>query len=66
MELNKKERFLFSTWKETKETSLKNNIGAISIEARANSSAQGYVYLQYSFTNDDVCQVEIEREKSSL
>lgn len=65
MGLNKKERFLSATWKDTKETPLKNNIGAISIEARANSSAQGYVYLQYTFTNDDVCQAEIEGEKKS-
>ena len=65
MGLNKKERFLSVTWKGTKETPLKNNIGAISIEARANSSAQGYVYLQYTFTNDDVCQAEIEGAKKS-
>ena len=65
MGLNKKERFLSATWKGTKETPLKNNIGAISIEARANSSAQGYVYLQYTFTNDDVCQAEIEGAKKS-
>ncbi|MDH1546468.1 hypothetical protein [Enterobacter ludwigii] len=65
MGLNKKERFLSATWKGTKETPLKNNITAISIEARANSSAQGYVYLQYTFTNDDVCQAEIEGAKKS-
>lgn len=65
MGLNKKERFLSATWKGTKETPLKNNIAAISIEARANSSAQGYVYLQYTFTNDDVCQAEIEGAKKS-
>lgn len=65
MGLNNKERFLSATWKGTKETPLKNNIGAISIEARANSSAQGYVYLQYTFTNDDVCQAEIEGAKKS-
>ena len=65
MGLNKKERFLSATWKGTKETPLKNNIGAISIEARANSSAQGYVYLQHTFTNDDVCQAEIEGAKKS-
>ncbi|HCI6288560.1 TPA: hypothetical protein NPO60_004866, partial [Klebsiella quasipneumoniae subsp. similipneumoniae] len=50
MGLNKKERFLSATWKGTKETPLKNNIDTISIEARANSSSKGYVYLQYSFT----------------
>ena len=65
MGLNKKERFLSATWKGTQETPLKNNIGAISIEARANSSAQGYVYLQYTFTNDDVCQAEIDGAKKS-
>lgn len=65
MGLNKKERFLSATWKGTKETPLKNNIDTISIEARANSSSKGYVYLQYSFTNNDVCQAEIEGAKKS-
>lgn len=65
MGLNKKERFLSATWKGAKETPLKNNIDTISIEARANSSSKGYVYLQYSFTNDDVCQAEIEGAKKS-
>ncbi|WP_434460744.1 hypothetical protein ACMV5L_17095 [Serratia plymuthica] len=65
MGLNKKERFLSATWKGTKETPLKNNINIISIESRANSSEQGYVYLQYSFSNDDVCQAEIEGAKKS-
>ncbi|MEV9470675.1 hypothetical protein [Klebsiella quasipneumoniae] len=65
MGLNKKERFLSATWKGTKETPLKNNIDTISIEARANSSSKGYVYLQYSFINNDVCQAEIEGAKKS-
>lgn len=65
MGLNKKERFLSATWKGAKETPLKNNIDTISIEARANSSSKGYVYLQYSFKNDDVCQAEIEGAKKS-
>ncbi|MBO4149585.1 hypothetical protein LCD46_04485 [Enterobacter ludwigii] len=65
MGLNKKERFLSATWKGAKETPLKNNIDTISIEARANSSSKGYVYLQYSFKNNDVCQAEIEGAKKS-
>lgn len=65
MGLNKKERFLSATWKGTKETPLKNNIGTISMEARATNSSKGYIYLEYSFTNDDVCQTEIEGEKKS-
>ncbi|EPZ5496095.1 TPA: hypothetical protein U2Q57_005247 [Citrobacter farmeri] len=65
MGLNKKERFLSATWKEAKETPLKNNIETISIEARANSHSKGYVYLQYSFKNNDVCQAEIEGAKKS-
>lgn len=65
MGLENKERFLSATWKGAKETPLKNNIRAISIEARANGSSKGYVYLQYSFTNDDVCQEEIAGAKKS-
>ncbi len=46
-----------------KRNTIKNNIDTISIEARANNSTQGYVYLQYSFTNDEICQEEIEGAK---
>lgn len=63
MGLTKKERFLSATWKGTKEKSMKNNINLIAIEARANNSEEGYVYLQYSFTNNDVCLKEIEAAK---
>ncbi len=65
MGLNKKERFLSSVWKGSKEQPLKNNISSVSTEARANNSAKGYIYLQYSFTNIDVCKDEVEGAKKS-
>ena len=65
MGLAKNERFLSTTWRGTKETPLKNNIGSISIEAKANNSEQGYLYIQYLFTNHDVCKAEIEAAKKS-
>ncbi|MDP9706456.1 UNVERIFIED_ORG: TolA-binding protein [Rahnella aquatilis] len=65
MGLAKKERFLSAVWKDSKEEHLKNNINTIFIETRANTSAQGYTYLQYSFNNIDVCREEIEGAKKS-
>nr|WP_235501689.1 hypothetical protein [Trabulsiella odontotermitis] len=65
MGLNKKERFLSAEWKGSSETPLKNNISSISIEARANDAAHGYIFLQYSFTNIDICKEEVEGAKKS-
>ncbi|MFZ4835116.1 hypothetical protein [Rouxiella sp. Mn2063] len=63
MALNKKERFLSAEWKGTKEAPLKNNLRSVSVEVRANGSSQGYVFLQYDFSNSDICKKEIEGAK---
>ncbi|EMH4162407.1 hypothetical protein RJ498_001649 [Pluralibacter gergoviae] len=65
MGLKAQERVLSASWKGTKAAPLKNNIKMVSIEARANRSSQGYIVLQYTFTNDDVCYAEIEDAKKS-
>ncbi len=65
MALNKKERFLSAEWKGTKEAPLKNNLLSVSIEVRANGSSQGYVFLQYDFSNSEICKAEIEGAKKS-
>ena len=65
MGLLKNERFLSTTWRGTKEMPLKNNIASISIETKAISAEQGYLYIQYLFTNDDICKAEIEAAKKS-
>ncbi len=65
MSLDKKERFLSAEWKGTKEKPLKNNLLSVSIEARADGSDKGYIFLQYNFTNNDICKAEIEGAKKS-
>ncbi len=65
MGLTQKERFLNATWKGAKDIPLKNNLGSVIIEARATESSQGYIYLQYVFTNNDICQAEYEESKKS-
>ncbi|AZL65101.1 hypothetical protein NY414_04915 [Enterobacter hormaechei] len=65
MSLDKKERFLSAEWKGTKEKPLKNNLISVSIEARADGSEKGYIFLQYNFTNNDICKAEIEGAKKS-
>lgn len=65
MALNKKERFLSAQWKETSATPFKNNLTSVSMEARANGSSKGYVFLQYDFNSIDACNAEIEDAKKS-
>lgn len=65
MALNKKERFLSAQWAGSPATPLKNKLVMVSMEARANGSGEGYVYLQYDFDNIDACNAEIEDAKKS-
>lgn len=65
MALNKKERFLSAEWKGTKGAPLKNNLRSVSVEVRANGSSKGYIFLQYDFSNSDICKSEIEGAKQS-
>ncbi|MEN4633732.1 hypothetical protein ABEG70_01410 [Pantoea agglomerans] len=65
MALNKKERFLSAQWAGSPATPLKNKLVIVSMEARANGSGEGYIYLQYDFNNIDACAAEIEDAKKS-
>lgn len=65
MGLYKHERYLSAEWKGTADTPLKNKLSSVSIEARANSSDKGYIFLQYNFNNYNVCETEIEASKKS-
>lgn len=65
MALNKKERFLSAQWEGSPATPLKNKLASVSMEARANGSSEGYVFLQYDFDNIDACNAEIEDAKKS-
>ncbi|STR58387.1 Uncharacterised protein [Klebsiella pneumoniae] len=65
MGLYKHERYLSAEWKGTAEAPLKSKLTSVSIEARANSSDKGYIFLQYNFNNSDVCEAEVEAAKKS-
>jgi len=65
MALNKKERFLSAQWAGSPATPLKNKLVMVSMEARANGSGEGYIYLQYDFNNIEACAAEIEDAKKS-
>ncbi|PKB87514.1 hypothetical protein A8A01_24150 [Ewingella americana] len=65
MSLDKKERFLSAEWKGTKGAPLKNNLISVSIQARADGSEKGYIFLQYTFSNNDTCETEISGAKKS-
>ncbi len=65
MALNKKERFLSAQWEWASATPLKNKLASVSMEARANGSSEGYVFLQYDFDNIDACNAEIEDAKKN-
>lgn len=65
MSLLKGERYLTAAWGDSKQSPLKNNLQAVNVEARANSSDKGYVYLQYTFNNKNVCIQEIKAAKQS-
>lgn len=55
--LQKKERYLFTTWSgESK--ALPNNLSKIGLIAAANASDKGYLTIEYSFTNEAECEQE--------
>lgn len=64
MALYKKERSLIAEWSGTSKTSLNNDVKSITMVARAENSGKGYVMLQYSFTNEDVCTAEQEKRSA--
>ncbi|WP_272693971.1 hypothetical protein [Providencia sp. PROV036] len=63
--LSKDERFLSARWKKQNEAMKDSDIVDIGVEARANSSSNGFLFLQYSFSNEKDCLNEIESAKKS-
>lgn len=63
--LSKDERFLSARWKKQNEAMKDSDIVDIGVEARANSSSNGFLFLQYSFSNERDCLNEIESAKKS-
>lgn len=60
MALYKNERSLIAEWSNKNNLPIKNNLQNITMVARAQSRGEGYILLQYSFTNYDVCRSEQE------
>lgn len=65
MGLNKKDRSLLAEWAGTPTAPLKSDIEKITMVARAQSSSQGYVMLQYSFKNHKICVDEQDQRVTS-
>ncbi|WP_306304617.1 hypothetical protein [Erwinia persicina] len=65
MSLNKKERALTSEWSQRSDAMIKSKLIEIGMEARAPSSQNGYIFLQYTFNNNSACESELENEKKS-
>ncbi|MNC04478.1 hypothetical protein D3C75_519170 [compost metagenome] len=55
--LQKKERYLFTTWS-GEGKALPNNLSKIGLIAAANASDKGYLAIEYSFTNEADCEQE--------
>lgn len=64
MALYKKERSLIAEWAGTSKEPLKNDVQNITMVARAENTGKGYVMLQYSFSNHDVCAAEQEERSA--
>ncbi|RFS79015.1 hypothetical protein D0U00_11880 [Leclercia adecarboxylata] len=65
MSLTKGERVLMMEWKGSNDAMMKNKISEVGMDVRANNSSSGYVFLQYTFTNNSVCEAEIDSDKKS-
>ncbi|GLX62326.1 hypothetical protein KMU_03660 [Proteus vulgaris] len=65
MSLYKQERYLNASWKVQNNNMKENDITNIGVEARADSDSRGYIFLQYTFTNNPECAKEIEEKKKS-
>lgn len=65
MSLYKQERYLNASWKTQNNNMKENEITNIGVEARADSDSRGYIFLQYTFTNNPECVKEIEDKKKN-
>ena len=63
MGLIKKERFLFAIWEKETGAKLKNNIITITMAAKPSARSKGYIGVDYSFSNEEECNKEIESQE---
>lgn len=61
----KEERFLTANWKNQSEPMKDNDISDIGVEVRADSRSNGFLFLQYTFSNGKECLSEAEAAKKS-
>ena len=59
MAMIKKERFLMAVWDREQGSSLKDNLESIALIASPGGRDEGYLSLEYSFSNKEVCDKEI-------
>lgn len=65
MGMIKKERFLMAIWNSTKSSRLTNNIKQIGLDAKPNGRDNGYITVEYSFTNEESCEAELSAKEDS-
>ncbi|MDH2398169.1 hypothetical protein QDQ39_20395 [Providencia rettgeri] len=61
----KEERFLTARWKNQSEPMKSNDLTDIGVEVRADNRSNGFLFLQYVFSNEKECLSEIEASKKS-
>ena len=66
MSLVKKERFLQAEWPGKAGSALGRDLQSVDLVARAKRRDTGYLFLQYSFTNDSSCEEEIKRAEKGV
>jgi len=61
-----RERILMSVWDASKGAKLKNNLTCISLFANANDTDNGFISIEYEFSNSDECDDEIADEEDAV
>ncbi|MBO1896174.1 hypothetical protein HNW13_010375 [Shewanella sp. BF02_Schw] len=64
MGLKKSDRYLMTIWKGS-DKPLPNDLSSIALIAQADSTNSGYLALEYSFSNKDVCDKEIDQQNDA-
>ncbi|EID0160924.1 hypothetical protein SNE98_000669 [Vibrio cholerae] len=60
MAMLKKERFLMAVWEKSKGSNFQDNLVQVALIANPSNRDKGYITLEYSFSNKDACNQEID------
>jgi len=63
MAMIEKERFLMAIWDKEKGSKLKGNLKQVGLIAKPGGRSKGYLILEYSFSNSEVCDKEIAAQE---